>query len=208
MDSNQSSKEKAHLSLSDLIDRAEMLGQIAQQSPVEMALTKMLEETVHETENDLQPQETGTAEAFHAPGIPQKEDADQKTPALLAPEHKAPSRKTKPSLNRTRKLHARFTDVEYDAVQSRVAWSGLQQGEFIRRMLLDGKINVRRSSYYEDEILAELTELRAGMGSLGGLLLQLRALGAADKTSLLQLVREVQGLGDRLKRLEDKMNAH
>lgn len=94
----------------------------------------------------------------------------QHTPGALDQLDVAPKsnrKKTKPKLYRNTKVGARFTETECKQLEAKIKLSGLPQGEYVRRMLLDGEIMITQRSALDCTTLSLLSGMRADLGRLG-----------------------------------------
>ena len=64
-------------------------------------------------------------------------------------------------LTRSHHITLRLTDMEYELVTDNAIEAGLSRSEYLRKMILDGKINVRY------EVVADLSELQKLVGEFG-----------------------------------------
>lgn len=100
----------------------------------------------------------------------------KKEEAPIAVEHalveKRPIRSTKKrkGLGRSVQIKTRLTETEERAFQQRVEKSGLPQGDFIRKAILEGQIIIEDAGVTNIALLDELAWIRAELGRQGGLL--------------------------------------
>lgn len=89
----------------------------------------------------------------------------------VSEKEEAPRKKTtRKKLNRNRQLMARFTDKEYEIVEKKIEASGKRQGDFIRDMLLNGKVKAFPSTVEHMESIDVLKNTQSSLGKIGGLL--------------------------------------
>ncbi|TXJ28075.1 MAG: plasmid mobilization relaxosome protein MobC [Chitinophagaceae bacterium] len=70
--------------------------------------------------------------------------------------------------NRNRRMYVRFTDSEYEKINSRFARSTCQTlSEYLRKILLDKAIQVKHRNQSLDDLMAELTLLRSELNAIG-----------------------------------------
>jgi len=82
-------------------------------------------------------------------------------------------RRTKPVLGRTIKVGARYTPEEYEMLSYRIKSSGLPQGEYLRKMSLKGAVLCQQKSVLDKFILKDISDVRADIGRLAGLLIRM-----------------------------------
>lgn len=81
-----------------------------------------------------------------------------------------PQEQEKKAVKRTNQIKTRLSDEELEAFELLTKASGLPQGEFIRGMILHGKINVTQTSCVDQQALETLTQLSSQMGKIAGMI--------------------------------------
>lgn len=123
------------------------------------------------------------------------------------------SKKKRKSLGRTNQVKTRLTDSELTEFNRRVKKSGLSQGDFIRNAILEGKIEVKEHNPIMVGVLDELALLRAEIGRQGGLLKMItkpsagmRSLRPDEWEALMNAIRDLDHMKEKISKLEDKLN--
>lgn len=83
-----------------------------------------------------------------------------------------PRERANSDVKRTNQIKTRLSDEELEAFELLVKTSGLPQGEYIRGMVLHGKVNITQTSYVDKQMLDTLTQLSAQIGKIAGMIRQ------------------------------------
>ena len=78
----------------------------------------------------------------------------------------------KSDVKRANQIKTRLSDEELESFELLVKTSGLPQGEYIRGMVLNGKVTVTQTSYVDKTTLVTLTALSSQIGKIAGMLRQ------------------------------------
>ena len=140
--------------------------------------------------------------------ISQMKRSKAESMVLLEPlsERSAQTRRTKPILGRTIKIGARYTPEEYELLCYRIKSSGLPQGEYLRQMSLHGKVLCQQKSVLDNFVLKDISDLRADIGRLAGLLIQVRKAYESQHTSSIQVEDWMAETELTLQRLKEKVH--
>lgn len=87
----------------------------------------------------------------------------------IAGGHKSTPKKRR-SMGRTHQIHTRLSDKELAQFTRRVEKSGLPQGEYIRRAVLNNEVVIDEHSAVDIAILDALSVIQAEIGRQGGML--------------------------------------
>lgn len=133
------------------------------------------------------------------------------TPSEPAPPKLPPTEK--PVRKRDRQICVRYAEKEYKHLLRKVHSSGLGQGEYIRRMSLDGQVISRRIPECDDLVIEEIARIRAMLGRLGGLMMTIRNAYESQHIAYERLedwmeasALILQQLKERVQFLEEKLN--
>lgn len=136
-------------------------------------------------------------------------------PAPIPPESEASqARKKQTSAGRTHQIKTRLNERELEQFRRRVAKSGLAPSEFIRKAILNERIEIVERGFADIELLDEIAHLRAELGRQGGLLKMLikpnegqREITPNEWKELICLVREIQVSKKNLSELEVRITS-
>lgn len=78
--------------------------------------------------------------------------------------------KPRKKLGRTVQKSARFTPDEWEKIEKEIEKSGLSQGEYFRKILLEGKVKIIQREAINEEALQAIKKTSADVGRIGGLL--------------------------------------
>lgn len=113
--------------------------------------------------------------------------------------------KKEKELTRSHHITLRLTDTEYELVTDNAIEAGLSRSDYLRKMILDGKINVRYDIVVD---LPELQKLVSEFGKIGGNLNQIakyfhtggiRSMAMQDEIS--QCITDLYELRKEVKRM-------
>lgn len=114
--------------------------------------------------------------------------------------------------SRTKGVMTRFSEQELVLFKRRVAHSGLNQSEYLRRAALTGRIVVEERGASSVLMLDELELLRAEIGRQGGLLKMVvkpnmgqRELAPEEWQELVQAIRHIEKLTKQLSDLQERL---
>ena len=121
----------------------------------------------------------------------------------------------KTDVKRANQIKTRLSDEELEAFELLVKTSGLPQGEYIRGMVLNGKVAVTQTSYVDNATLETLTELSAQIGRIAGMLRQtvilnkeFAVLTYEDKSYLEQQIRTLRRVQSAVQRTAEELYGH
>lgn len=127
----------------------------------------------------------------------------------------SPQKRPRQSLGRTNQVKTRLTDSELTRFNSRVKKSGLAQGEFVRKAILEGEIVIEERGAMDIAILDELSLLRAELGRQGGLLKMItkpsagmRSLRPDEWNALMNFIRDMDSMKEKVSELEVKFSGN
>ena len=83
-----------------------------------------------------------------------------------------PNEREQTDVKRPHQFKTRLSDAEKDAFEILVTASGLPQGEYIRGMILHGRVEITQTSLVDSQALEMLTCLSANLGKVAGMIRQ------------------------------------
>lgn len=126
-----------------------------------------------------------------------------------------PQEQEKKDVKRTNQIKTRLSDEELEAFDLLVKTSGLPQGEYIRGMVLHGKVNVTQTSYVDNQTLETLTQLSAQIGKIAGMIRQtvivnkeFAVLTYEDKAYLEQQIKSLRKVQSAVQRTAEELYGH
>ena len=126
-----------------------------------------------------------------------------------------PKEKDKPDVKRGNQIKTRLSDEEMEAFDLLVKTSGLPQGEFIRGMVLHGRVSITQTSYTDQQTLDTLTQLSAQIGKIAGMIRQtvivnkeFVVLTNEDKSYLEQQIRALRRVQTAVQRTAEELYGH
>lgn len=121
-------------------------------------------------------------------------------------------RKARKSLGRTQEMKARFTVQEEKTIRAKIKVSGMPQGEYIRQLLLNGKVEVVDHTETLFNVLSELAKIKAELGRQGGLLKMIikpnlgqRELSHREWESLIICIKDMEANKKKIEELERRI---
>lgn len=126
-----------------------------------------------------------------------------------------PKEREQTDVKRPHQFKTRLSDVEKDAFEILVTASGLPQGEYIRGMILHGRIEVTQTSLVDSQVLESLTFLSATLGKIAGMIRQtviinkeFVSLDMESKSQLEAQLRSLRHLQTYIQRLAEDIHGH
>ena len=111
------------------------------------------------------------------------------------------TKKERKKLNRTVRKGARFTPEEWARIEKQIEKSGMAEGEFIRKILLEGKVEVVQRDTINDVMIQEIRDMAAEIGRIGGLLKNMiknikehQIFSPVDQAKFNRMIREFDNL--------------
>lgn len=121
----------------------------------------------------------------------------------------------KSDVKRTNQIKIRLSDEELEAFELLVKTSGLPQGEYIRGMVLRGKVSITQTSLVDSQTLDTLTQLSAQIGRIAGMLRQMVILNKGfavltydDKSFLEQQIRALRRVQSAVQHTAEALYGH
>lgn len=121
----------------------------------------------------------------------------------------------KAEVKRGNQIKTRLSDEELEAFDLLVKTSGLPQGEYIRGMVLHGKVSITQTSYTDQQTLDTLTQLSAQVGKIAGMIRQtviknkeFAVLSSEDKSCLEQQIRSLRRVQTAVQRTAEELYGH
>lgn len=118
-------------------------------------------------------------------------------------------------IKRTNQIKTRLSDAELEAFDLLVKTSGLQQGEYIRGMVLHGRVSITQTSLVDSQTLDTLTQLSAQIGRIAGMIRQtvilnkeFAVLTYEDKSFLEQQIRALRQVQTAVQRTAEELYGH
>lgn len=118
-------------------------------------------------------------------------------------------------VKRGNQIKTRLSDEELEAFDLLVKTSGLPQGEYIRGMVLHGKVNITQTSFADQQTLDILTQLSAQVDKLAGLIRQtvivnkeFATLTYEEKSYLEQQIRSLRRVQSAVQRTAEELYGH
>lgn len=116
---------------------------------------------------------------------------------------------------RTNQIKTRLSDEELEAFELLVKTSGLPQGEYIRSMVLHGRVAVTQTSYIDGQTLELLAMLSAQLGKISGMIRQtvivnkeFHILDPAEKARLEGDIHRLRQLQNRIQYLAEVLHGY
>lgn len=116
---------------------------------------------------------------------------------------------------RLHQIKTRLSDEELDTFEMLVKASGLPQGEYIRGMVLNGCVEVTRTSLVDAQALETLTEMSAELGRIAGMIRrtviinkEFVVLTAGGKERLELQMRELRRLQNSIQMLAEEIHGN
>lgn len=126
-----------------------------------------------------------------------------------------PQERENSDVKRTNQIKTRLSDAELEAFDLLVKTSGLQQGEYIRGMVLHGRVSITQTSLVDSQTLDTLTQLSAQIGRIAGMIRQtvilnkeFAVLTYEDKSYLEQQIRSLRRVQSAVQRTAEEMYGH
>lgn len=126
-----------------------------------------------------------------------------------------PEEREKNEVKRTNQIKTRLSDEELETFDLLVKTSGLPQGEYIRGMVLHGKISITQTSFMDQQALDTLTQLSGMIGKLAGLIRQtvivnkeFTILTQEDKSYLEQQIKSLRRVQSAVQRAAEELYGH
>lgn len=133
-------------------------------------------------------------------------DEDKKIDEEIAKENKKSSKK---KLNRTVQKMTRFTPDEWKKIEEKISSAGISQGDYMRGMMMKGKIVVKERTKNANEILENLKEIKSETGKIGGMMKQImskeESLSADEKEKFFAALKTIQDIKTELEAIERRM---
>ena len=126
-----------------------------------------------------------------------------------------PQERAEKDVKRANQIKTRLSDEEAEAFDLLVKTSGLPQGEYIRGMVLNGKVNITQTSLVDSQTLDTLTQLSAQIGKIAGMIRQtvivnkeFVVLTDEDKLYLEQQIRTLRRVQAVVQRTAEELYGH
>lgn len=126
-----------------------------------------------------------------------------------------PKDREKSDVKRANQIKTRLSDEELEAFDLLVKTSGLPQGEYIRGMVLHGKVSITQTSFTDQQALDTLTQLSAQIGRIAGMIRQaviqnkeFAVLTYEDKSFLEQQIRALRRVQSAVQRTAEALYGH
>lgn len=123
-----------------------------------------------------------------------------------------PREREKAEAKRTNQIKTRLSDEELEAFDLLVKTSGLPQGEYIRGMVLHGRVSVTQTSYVDSQTLETLIQLSTQIGKIAGMIRQtvivnkdFSLLTYEDKAYLEQQIRSLRRVQSAVQRTAEEL---
>lgn len=126
-----------------------------------------------------------------------------------------PQERAEKDVKRANQIKTRLSDEESEAFDLLVKTSGLPQGEYIRGMVLNGKVNITQTSLVDSQTLDTLTQLSAQIGKIAGMIRQtvilnkeFAVLTYEDKSFLEQQIHALRRVQSAVQRTAEELYGH
>lgn len=120
-----------------------------------------------------------------------------------------------PDVKRPHQVKTRLSDAEKDAFDILVTTSGLPQGEYIRGMILNGRVSITQTSLVDAQALDILTSLSGNLGKIAGMIRQtvivnkdFAILDSESKKHLEIQMRSLRQLQSYIQHLAEDIHGH
>lgn len=109
----------------------------------------------------------------HSPKMPSEDSSEMMADRALV--ESARILQGKPPIPlRPKQVCVRYTAKEFQQLRRKITRSGMSQGEYIRRISLEGSVICRTIPDADDMLIDEIASIRSFLGRLGGLLKMIR----------------------------------
>lgn len=126
-----------------------------------------------------------------------------------------PQERAEKDVKRANQIKTRLSDEELEVFDLLVKTSGLPQGEYIRGMVLHGKVCITQTSLMDSQALDTLTQLSAQIGKIAGMLRQtvilnkdFSVLTCEDKASLELQIRALRRAQSAVQHTAEALYGH
>lgn len=123
-----------------------------------------------------------------------------------------PQERAEKDVKRANQIKTRLSDEELEAFDLLVKASGLPQGEYIRGMVLHGRVSITQTSLVDSQTLDTLTQLSAQIGKIAGMIRQtvivnkeFVVLTDEDKLYLEQQIRALRRVQSAVQRTAEEL---
>ena len=124
----------------------------------------------------------------------------------IAKENKRASKK---KLNRTVQKMTRFTPEEWEKIEEKISEAGVSQGDYMRSMMLKGKVVVKQKNKNSDQTLEDIQQIKSEIGKIGGMMKQImikqEAMSKEEREEFFSTLKTIQDLKIGLQNLEKRM---
>lgn len=126
-----------------------------------------------------------------------------------------PKEKDSEPVKRPHQIKSRLSDEELEAFDTLLLASGLSQTDYIRGMVLNGRVNITQTSLIDAQALEMLTTLSADLGRIAGMMRQtiivnkeFSVLTPESKDQLEAQLRMLRNLQTYIQRVAEEIHGH